>query len=384
MVETVTTIPYFHRKHSLLWYDSATEPTPASTHVTFPETSPHYVFYPETFPDRLVERVRGEVFAFARKSRVYWVPLPDGEFNKTLQVVDTVNQRVADSLESPSCWWVFGGGTLLDTITYAAGMRNGAESGENVTLFVVPTTVLAAVDVAVGGRGRLNSVDATGGEVCVRKNVHRCNHIPRLVHVNTAWWEELPPQVYREGLSEAIKTAVTHPHFHQRFYGTTRRMNPNVSPLSLIEDGLHVAVHATPRLSWREYAKGHYGEREVYGPYDPNYHFDYEDELGYGHEYALWLEEHTQGRVSHGDAVLFGLYYTLRRQETEHRRGFYEQPAMPASEYQKACERLRLPLNELLDTYSLPSRTYLDTPVKLIKKYVNGGEHPIPTLHVCV
>ncbi|MBP1449615.1 MAG: 3-dehydroquinate synthase [Thermoproteus sp.] len=89
-----------------------------------------------------------------------------------------------------------GGGALLDVTTFAAGtyMRG-------VGLVNVPTTLLAMVDAAIGGKGAVDWGDV--------KNLVGVFYQPRLVICDLRWTHGLPERVYRAAFAEVVKYGVS-------------------------------------------------------------------------------------------------------------------------------------------------------------------------------
>jgi len=64
----------------------------------------------------------------------------------------------------------------------------------------VPTTLLAQVDSSVGGK--------TGVDLEQGKNLLGAFHQPQLIWMNLQFLETLPPEEFRQGMAEVIKTAM--------------------------------------------------------------------------------------------------------------------------------------------------------------------------------
>lgn len=122
--------------------------------------------------------------------------LPDGERHKHLQTV----ARVYDALvraraDRSSAVIAIGGGVLGDTAGFAA-----ATYLRGVALVQVPTTLLAQVDSAIGGKVGVNHAQG--------KNLIGSFHPPALVVVDPALLSTLPRREFRAGLYEVIKYGV--------------------------------------------------------------------------------------------------------------------------------------------------------------------------------
>jgi len=93
--------------------------------------------------------------------------------------------------------WVLavGGGALLDISVFAAGtyMRG-------VNLALMPTTLLAMVDAAIGGKGAVD-----WGRI---KNLIGVFYQPKLVFCDLKWINTLPHRVYKSAFAELVKYGV--------------------------------------------------------------------------------------------------------------------------------------------------------------------------------
>jgi 3-dehydroquinate synthase len=128
--------------------------------------------------------------------RVVEVILPDGEAHKTLansaRVVDVL---VANRFGRDCALLALGGGVVGDLAGFAAACYQ-----RGVAFVQVPTTLLAQVDSAVGGK---TGVNHPGG-----KNLIGAFHQPTLVVSDTHTLATLPPRELRAGLAEVIKYAL--------------------------------------------------------------------------------------------------------------------------------------------------------------------------------
>jgi len=122
--------------------------------------------------------------------------LPDGERFKTLQTVG----RIYDALikaraDRSSAIVAVGGGVLGDTAGFAA-----ATYLRGIPVVQVPTTLLAQVDSAIGGKVGVNHA--------LGKNLIGAFHQPAAVAIDPALLETLPRREFRAGLYEVIKYGV--------------------------------------------------------------------------------------------------------------------------------------------------------------------------------
>lgn len=125
--------------------------------------------------------------------RVSAVELPDGEQNKTLSVLERVFDALLEArLNRDACVVALGGGVVGDMAGFAAACYQ-----RGIDFVQVPTTLLAQVDSAVGGK---TGVNHPGG-----KNMIGAFHQPRAVLSDLGTLRTLPPRELRAGLAEVIK-----------------------------------------------------------------------------------------------------------------------------------------------------------------------------------
>jgi 3-dehydroquinate synthase len=122
--------------------------------------------------------------------------LPDGERFKQLPTVARVyDALVRANADRASTLLTFGGGVVGDAAGFAA-----ASFLRGLPLVHVPTTLLAQVDSAIGGKVGVNHP--------LGKNLIGAFHQPHLVVVDTSVLGTLPRREFRAGLYEVIKYGV--------------------------------------------------------------------------------------------------------------------------------------------------------------------------------
>ncbi|MGB6604167.1 MAG: 3-dehydroquinate synthase [Steroidobacteraceae bacterium] len=125
--------------------------------------------------------------------RLLEVILPDGEAHKTLaNVARVLDVLVANRFGRDCCIVALGGGVVGDLAGFTAACYQ-----RGVSFVQAPTTLLAQVDAAVGGK---TGVNHPGG-----KNLIGAFHQPEAVLCDTATLATLPARELRAGLAEVIK-----------------------------------------------------------------------------------------------------------------------------------------------------------------------------------
>src|SRR5271169_5608663 len=121
---------------------------------------------------------------------------PGGEANKRLAAVETLaGQMIEHGGDRTSVVIGFGGGITTDVAGFLAAVFM-----RGVPVLQIPTTLLAQVDAAVGGKTGVNLVSG--------KNLIGCFHQPLVVLIDPDVLATLPEREYRAGLYEIIKCGV--------------------------------------------------------------------------------------------------------------------------------------------------------------------------------
>ncbi|HZR81326.1 MAG TPA: 3-dehydroquinate synthase [Candidatus Binatia bacterium] len=124
------------------------------------------------------------------------VEVPDGEEHKNLAWLAFVYDKLIEArIERASALIALGGGVIGDLTGFAA-----ATYLRGISYVQVPTTLVAQIDAAIGGKTAVN--------LAAGKNLIGAFHQPRFVIADTATLRSLPDREYVAGLSEVVKTAV--------------------------------------------------------------------------------------------------------------------------------------------------------------------------------
>ena len=239
------------------------------------------------------------------------VILPRGEAAKTWGVLErALDELAAARLDRRSAVVTFGGGATNDLGGLAASLYM-----RGIAVVHCPTTLLAQVDAAVGGKTAVN--------LRAGKNLAGTFHQPRAVLCDTEVLATLDAGELASGLGEIVKSAML------GATGLLERIERDARRLVCGDaQALAAAVEACVRLKADVVARD---EREG-GP---------RKQLNLGHTFAHAIEHAAgYGRIPHGVAVAVGIALAL---EAARSLGRLEDQALPA--------RLR----GLLDALGLPS-----------------------------
>ena len=129
----------------------------------------------------------------AAKIEADFISLPPGEATKSFAGLETLTGRLLDlGVERDDLIVAFGGGVIGDLAGFAASvLRRGCRFAQ------IPTTLLAQVDSAVGGKTAINAAQG--------KNLIGAFHQPEIVIADITALETLPPRELRAGYAEVVK-----------------------------------------------------------------------------------------------------------------------------------------------------------------------------------
>ena len=209
--------------------------------------------------------------------------IPAGEASKSFacfqQIIDWLVEQKAEQKEAMIA---LGGGVVGDLAGFVASCYQ-----RGVPLIQVPTTLLAQVDSAIGGK--------TGINHALGKNLIGAFYQAKLIYADPAFLLTLPERVYREGWAEIIKYAMI---LDAELFGI---LEEQVSALLARNAGLLAAIVARCMrmkmdIVQRDERDG--GLRNI---------------LNYGHTFGHALEAITEyGTWLHGEAVAIGMEVAAR------------------------------------------------------------------------
>jgi 3-dehydroquinate synthase len=203
---------------------------------------------------------------------------PGGEPRKRLAEVEALaEQMMAAGGDRSSVVIAFGGGIVGDVAGFLAAIFM-----RGVPVIQVPTTLLAQVDAAVGGKTGVNLVSG--------KNLLGSFHQPLAVLIDPDVLKTLPEREYRAGLYEIVKCGIIR---DAELFGTLDGCAASVlkqDPATL-ERIIAAAVRIKAEVVTADEREG--GLRRI---------------LNFGHTFGHALEAETKyERVLHGEAVAFGM-----------------------------------------------------------------------------
>lgn len=205
---------------------------------------------------------------------------PGGEVAKqSTDKIDQFYQIVADQcIDRHSVVLAIGGGAMLDAVGYAA-----ATAHRGIRLIRMPTTVLAQNDAGVGVK---NGINFSG-----RKNFVGTFAPPVAVLNDYSFLDTLEMRDKRAGIAEAVKVALIR---DRDFFST---LLENRHQLSQFEtESMRYMIRRCAELHLQHIADS--GDPFEYGSARP---------LDFGHWAAHKLEELSQHRLRHGEAVAIGI-----------------------------------------------------------------------------
>lgn len=124
------------------------------------------------------------------------IVLPPGEATKSMaQLVELLDRLLDLGIDRATTIVALGGGVLGDLAGFAAAIAL-----RGIDYVQVPTTLLAQVDSAIGGKTGINTRHG--------KNLVGAFHQPRLVLADVAVLGTLPPRELRAGYAEVVKYAL--------------------------------------------------------------------------------------------------------------------------------------------------------------------------------
>jgi 3-dehydroquinate synthase len=211
-------------------------------------------------------------------AKVHTLFFPGGEVNKRLASVEALaDQMLAAGADRTSIVIGFGGGIVTDLSGFLAAIYM-----RGVPVLQIPTTLLAQVDAATGGK---TGVNLTGG-----KNLIGSFHQPLAVVIDSELLETLPAREVRAGLFEVLKCGVIRDPALFTLLAENAQAMLAFDP-DLLDQAIAAAVRIKAEVVSADEREG--GLRRI---------------LNFGHTIGHALEAETQyQRYLHGEAVGWGM-----------------------------------------------------------------------------
>lgn len=210
--------------------------------------------------------------------RVKVAVLPNGESHKNLDTLKILFKKgVAAGLDRKSLVVAVGGGVVTDLAGFFA-----ATYMRGISYVSVPTTLLAMVDAAIGGK--------TGVDLLDGKNLVGAFWQPKLVWIDAALLKTLPAREMKTGMAEVIKYGVIK---DAGFFSWLEKKRGKLSVADLVK-AIHRSVEIKAKVvGGDEREKPLAGGREI---------------LNFGHTGGHALEAaFGYKRFSHGEAISIGM-----------------------------------------------------------------------------
>lgn len=208
---------------------------------------------------------------------------PGGEENKRLSSVEALAEQMAQGGgDRSSVVIAVGGGIVTDVGGFLAAIFM-----RGVPVIQVPTTLLAQVDAAIGGKTGVNLVSG--------KNLAGSFHQPLAVFIDPEVTATLPNREYRAGLYEVLKTAIIRDPF---LFDLMEKRPMDV--FDQVPDVVDALIEGSVRIKAEVVSAD---EKEG----------DLRRILNFGHTIGHTLEAETKyRRFLHGEAVAFGMKAAIR------------------------------------------------------------------------
>jgi len=217
-------------------------------------------------------------------------PVVAGENHKTMEtVMDICRWLLEQKADKGALLLAVGGGFTSDVAGFAASIyKRGIRYGN------VPTTLLAQVDAAIGGK--------TGVNLNGYKNMLGVINQPEFVHISAKPLETLPKDLFLDGAAEMLKTFIINNKDH--FYEKAVSAFNGTYDYKMIEPLIKAAGNIKKKIVKKD--PDEKGPRRV---------------LNLGHTYAHAIEWISKGSISHGQAVAMGI---IKAAELSEQKGIAE------------------------------------------------------------
>ena len=199
------------------------------------------------------------------------------QYKSVATALEIVKTALDNNLNRSSTFVGIGGGVVCDMSAFAASVF---KRGARVEL--VPTTLLAMVDAAIGGK--------TGCDFGDYKNMLGTFYPAQKIHIAPTFAESLSDREFRSGLAEVLKTALL---CDKKLFGLLQEQKDRILKRdeTIIKHIVYVCARKKARIVQKDFT-----ERGI------------RMHLNLGHTFAHALESLAGlGTISHGEAVAWGI-----------------------------------------------------------------------------
>ncbi|CAO1630194.1 unnamed protein product [Parajaminaea phylloscopi] len=250
------------------------------------------------------DRLRAEWARYHRDSsaqpRFIEYVLPPGEMTKSREV----KAAIEDYLLSRGCVRdtviiALGGGVIGDLAGFVA-----ATFMRGVKYVQVPTTLLAMVDSAVGGK---TAIDTPNG-----KNLVGAFHQPRFIFIDAALLRTLPEREFSNGMAEVVKTAAIWDaaDFAKLESSSAAIRSAVLSKEAQSSDtqGRHLSDRSIPQTLLLDVIRGSVGVKAHIVTIDEK-ETGLRNLVNFGHSIGHAIEAHLTPEILHGECVSIGMIF---------------------------------------------------------------------------
>lgn len=242
--------------------------------------------------------------------------LKSGESEKNFDNLKRIIQFFFEQqIDKKSLVVAFGGGVITDITGFAASIFY-----RGVPTLYIPTTLLAQVDAAIGGKNTINFSET--------KNVLGTISQPRHILIDIGLLKSLPKRQINSGMAEIIKYGIGFDALLFSYIESIKKIGAKALLHLVKRSGeIKVGVVAKDQDESR-------GERKL---------------LNLGHTLGHAIEAQKNQRLTHGEAISIGIMFAA----------FISEDLGHISK--KDLEKIR----KILEKFSLPTRTYFDVKIAL-------------------
>ena len=208
--------------------------------------------------------------------------LPSGEEHKNIKTIEKILEMAINNRLDRNCTFVgFGGGVVTDMVGFASSIYM-----RGVSSILVPTTLLAMVDAAIGGK--------TAIDFHSYKNIIGSFNVPKAICICEENLKTLPKNQYFSGLGELLKIAlINRPKLYQK-------ITDNIS--FFLGCGMSIEIIKEAIEGKLEIVNQDFYEKKGLRAF-----------LNFGHTFAHALEAVLGFKnVTHGEAVVWGIQKALQ------------------------------------------------------------------------